>query len=63
MILINFLMHCRSISSTSHEGDIGEGVLSCAFSPTGNSVVTTSQNGAVRVSLKVLYYMEARNTN
>ena len=39
----------RSQSSNSHESDIGEGVLSCAFSPTGKTVVTTTENGAVRV--------------
>lgn len=46
----------RSQSSNSHESEIGEGVLSCAFSPTGNTVVTTTQNGAVRVSCTSVIY-------
>jgi len=39
----------RTSSQESQSGG-GEGVLCCAFSVGGTSVVTASQNGAVRVS-------------
>ena len=39
----------RSSSGGSSESGVGEGVLSCAFSPDEKSVATATQNGAVRV--------------
>ena len=63
-MLIDHALMFRSQSANSHESEIGEGVLSCAFGPTGKTVVTTTQNGAVRVSYTcyiqacTIYYVE-----